>query len=444
MNNTKQEELLIELNTAHSKKEQQNEELSRTFGKDLNKAQYKKDKALSDDAYPDNAHFIYEIIQNAEDSSYIKNKKAKLEFYLLDDGILVLSNQDGFTSNDIRSICVMASGDKIAKKDQFIGEKGLGFRSVFKITNTPCISSNGYEFYFDKKKSYEKPFLLKDYKNPLPNEFKNYIYTAIFLPYFITPDEISELEKDFQFKIKPKLILFLKKLNSISIIKNNKKHMFIEKENTKSEKFELVKLKDNGNNKKEFFIARKTINVTNINEEKRKNIEEREIVLAYPKKLEETSSNIFAFLPTGINSRLHFIIQADFLLDTNRGNILENEWNRNLFKEIKLFIIENINLFQDHSNLKFKYLDYYLQETKSNNKFIDNLYDQIIREIRNKDLILSDNETWEKPNNIILLEDNIKIDTKFLKLLFGKNYEQVHPKFKLNDFYNTRLLSKVI
>ena len=173
MNNTKQEELLIELNTAHSKKEQQNEELSRTFGKDLNKAQYKKDKALSDDAYPDNAHFIYEIIQNAEDSSYIKNKKAKLEFYLLDDGILVLSNQDGFTSNDIRSICVMASGDKIAKKDQFIGEKGLGFRSVFKITNTPCISSNGYEFYFDKKKSYEKPFLLKDYKNPLPNEFKN-------------------------------------------------------------------------------------------------------------------------------------------------------------------------------------------------------------------------------------------------------------------------------
>ncbi len=434
MINTEQEKLLIELNEAHLKREQQNKELSKTFRKDLNQAQYKKDKALSDDAYPDNAHFIYEIIQNAEDSSYSKNKKAELEFHLLDDGILVLSNQDGFTDDDIRSICVMASGGKIARKDQFIGEKGLGFRSVFKITNTPCISSNGYEFYFDKQQSYEKPFLLKNYQESLPNEFANYTNTAIFLPYSITSDEIHELENDFKSKIKPKLILFLKKLNSISIIKNNQKYMFIEKENSKSEHFELASLKDN-DNKQEFYITRKTINVSSINEEKRKGIQEREIVLAYPKELEEGSSNIFAFLPTDINSRLNFTIQADFLLDTSRGHLLENAWNKNIFREIKLFIIDNINLFQKHSKLKFEYLKYYLQETKSNNKFIDNLYNQMINEIKNKDLILSDNETWQKPNNIILLEDNIKIDTKYLKLLFGNNYEQVHEKFKLDNYF---------
>jgi len=434
MSNTRQEKLLIELNEAHSKREQQNKELSVTFGKDLNQAQYKKDKALSDDAYPDNAHFIYEIIQNAEDSSYLKNKKAELEFHLLDNGILVLSNQDGFTDDDIRSICVMASGGKIARKDQFIGEKGLGFRSVFKITNTPCISSNGYEFYFDKQQSYEKPFLLKNYQKLLPNEFANYTNTAIFLPYSITSDEIDELENDFKSKIKPKLILFLKKLNSISIIKNNQKYMFIEKENSKSEHFELASLKDK-DNKQEFYITRKTINVSSINEEKRKGIQEREIVLAYPKELEDGSSNIFAFLPTDINSRLNFTIQADFLLDTSRGHLLENEWNKNIFKEIKLFIIDNINLFQKHSKLKFEYLNYYLQETKSNNKFIDNLYNQMINEIKNKDLILSDNKTWQKPNNIILLEDNIKIDTEYLKLLFGDNYEQVHEKFKLDNYF---------
>jgi hypothetical protein len=429
-----QEKLLIELNKAHTKKEEQNKELSKTFRKDLNEAQYKKDKALSDDAYPDNAHFIYEIIQNIEDSSYSKNKKAELEFHLLDDGILVLSNQDGFTAADIRSICVMASGSKIAKKDQFIGEKGLGFRSVFKITNTPCISSNGYQFYFDKQKSYEKPFLLKDYPKVLPKKFIKYENTAIFLPYSITPNEIKELEDDFKTKIKPELILFLKKLNSISVIKNNNKFMFIEKENSKSENFELYKLKDN-NKKQEFYITRKTINVSNITEEKRKDIKEREIILAYPKKIETISNNIFAFLPTDINSRLNFIIQADFLLDTSRGHILENQWNQNLFREIKLFIIDNIQLFQKHSELKFEYLKYYLQETRSNNKFIDTLYTQLINEIKHKNLILSDNNTWEKPNNIILLEDELTIDTNYLKLLFGKNYEQIHPKFKLDEYF---------
>jgi hypothetical protein len=445
MNNLKQEKLLIELNEAHSKREQQNKELSQTFGKDLNQAQYKKDKALSDDAYPDNAHFIYEIIQNAEDSLYLKNKKAELEFHLLSNGILVLSNQDGFTDDDIRSICVMASGGKIAKKDQFIGEKGLGFRSVFKITTTPCISSNGYQFYFDKKQSYEKPFLLKDYENSLPTEFSQYNDTAIFLPYSINKNEIEELENDFQSKIKPKLILFLKKLNSISVIKNSKKYMFIEKENSKSENFELSKLKDS-NQKQDFYITRRTIDVSGLSEEKRKGIQEREIVLAYSEDIEETSTNIFAFLPTDIDSRLNFTIQADFLLDTSRGHILENEWNQNIFKEIKSFIISNINLFKNHSKLKFDYLKYYLQETKSNNKFIDNLYSQTINEIRNNDLILSENETWQKPNNILLIEDNIKIDTRYLKLLFGENYEQVHSKFKLNEYFikkfNIRKINK--
>jgi len=434
MNYTEQEKLILKHQKVHLDLENAREKASKESGKDLNKAQYKKDKAISDDAYPDNAHFIYEIIQNAEDSLYTKNKKAELEFHLLDDGILVLSNQDGFTDKDINSICYMASGEKIAKKDQFIGEKGLGFRSVFKITNTPCISSNGYEFYFDKRESYEKPFLLKEYKNKLPKKFLDYTDTAIFLPYSINKEQIRELEKDFQEKIKPKLILFLKKLNVIKVIKNDKKYMFIEKEKSKSENFELAKLKDS-NGKQEFYIIRKTINVSNINEEKRKGIQEREIVLAYPKELEESSSNIFAFLPTDINSRLNFTIQADFLLDTSRGHLLENEWNKNIFKEIKLFIIDNINLFQNHFKLKFEYLKYYLQETKSNNKFIDNLYTEIINEIKNKNIILTDKETWQKPNNIILLDDNIKIDTKYIKLIFDKNYEQVHPKFKLDEFF---------
>jgi hypothetical protein len=439
ISNTEQEKLLIELNDAHSKREKQNRELSKTFGKDLNQAQYKKDKALSDDAYPDNAHFIYEIIQNAEDSSYMKNTKAELEFHILDDGILVLSNQNGFSKDDIRSICVMASGGKIAKKDQFIGEKGLGFRSVFKITDTPCISSNGYEFYFDKKQSYEKPFLLKNYKKSLPDKFKSYENTAIFLPYSIHPDEIAELEKDFETKIKPKLILFLKKLSVIKIIKNNSPLINIEKTSKKNENFIQIELKDNIKKyKQDYFVTRKKINVSHIDEEKRKGIKEREIILAYPKEIDNTSSNVFAFLPTDINSRLNFTIQADFLLDTSRGHLLENEWNKNIFKEIKLFIIDNITLFQKHPKLKFEYLKYYLQETKSNNKFIDNLYEEIISEIADKEIILSDNETWQKPNNIILLEDNIKIDTKYLKLLFGDHYEQVHEKFNLDSYFRSK------
>ena len=372
---TQQDKLLIELNEAHSKKEKQNRELSVVFKKDLNEAQYKKDKALSDDAYPDNAHFIYEIIQNAEDADYKINKKAILKFLLLKKGVLVLSNQDGFSEDDVRSICVMASGDKIAKKDQFIGEKGLGFRSVFKITDTPCISSNGYRFYFDKKQSYEKPFLLRDYSNRLPKEFEEYNFTYIFLPYSINQKEIDELENDFKTKINPKLILFLKKLNLLSIVKDGKKLIDIQKKKEKSENFDLITLFEN-KKKERYYLIRKVINTSHIYEEKKKNIKEREIVLAFPEKIDNiiTSIGVFAFLPTEIYSRLNFVIQADFLLDTSRGQILENEWNKNLFNEIKLFLLESIDFFKLHSKLKYNFLNYFLQNGKSGNKFIDNLY----------------------------------------------------------------------
>lgn len=431
---TEQDRLIQKLNEAHSQKEEMNRGFSKTFGKDLNEAQYKKDKALSDDAYRNNAHFIYEIIQNAEDSTYSKNRKAELEFNLLKNGVLVLSNQDGFNDDNVRSICVMASGVKTANKDQFIGEKGLGFRSVFKITRTPCIASNGYKFYFDRDQSYEKPFLLNNYKNSLPDEFTQYPNTAIFLPYDINNDEIAELETDFRHKIQAKLILFLKKLNAISISHNSQKSMLIERENGKSENFEVATLKD-GKNKNTFYIVRKAIVVSHIEEEKRKNIREREIVLAYPKEIEEASNNVFAFLPTEINSRLNFTIQADFLLNTSREEILESsEWNKNIFKEIKIFFLENIYKFQVHSKLKYHYLQYCLQTVKSNNKFIDNFYSEMINEIKNKKIILGDDENWYYPNQAIIIED-ASIETKYLRLLYGRDVIQINSKFELDNFF---------
>jgi len=433
MNISNEENVILKWNKYYIGKAEQNNIDSQRLGKDINKAEENQQGALSEKAYPENAHFIYEIIQNAEDSSYLKNKKSELHFHLFDNGIMVLSNQDGFTEEDINSICLLGGGDKISKKDQFIGEKGLGFRSVFKITNTPCISSNGYKFYFDINEMYGrvKPILLREYRDVLPSEFNSYGGTAIYLPYSINDDAILELEKDFELKIEPKLILFLKKLNSISITKSETRFMSIEKSVTKEENSELCQLSNN----EKYYIFRKEIDVSLIKEKRRETTKKREIILAFPEKEYSSSTNVFAFLPTDIDSRLNFTIQADFLLDTNRGDIDENEWNKNIFKEIKIFIIENIDKFQSHSKLKYTYLKYFLQETKSNNKFIDKLYAEIISEIKNKNLILSQNETWQKPQNIILLEENIKIETKYLKILFGQQYEQVHEKFELDNYF---------
>ena len=72
--------------------------------------------------------------------------------------------------------------------------------------------------------------------------FTNYNHTAIFLPYSIGSSDIEELEEDFETKIQPKLILFLKKLNHISIHKNGQQWMYINKDPFRSEHLSGYKL----------------------------------------------------------------------------------------------------------------------------------------------------------------------------------------------------------
>lgn len=77
-------------------------------------------------------------------------------------GVLTLiSNQDGFTEGDVKSICKLARTTKQELKNQplqtkrarkkQIGHKGLGFKSVFTIAHTVYIYSNDFRFSLSSK-----------------------------------------------------------------------------------------------------------------------------------------------------------------------------------------------------------------------------------------------------------------------------------------------------
>ena len=57
--------------------------------------------------------------------------------------------ENGFREEDVRALCDIAQSTKVNKK--FIGQKGIGFKSVFKVTTTPVIHSGSYSFHFDSE-----------------------------------------------------------------------------------------------------------------------------------------------------------------------------------------------------------------------------------------------------------------------------------------------------
>ena len=91
--------------------------------------------------YTENNHFIYELLQNAEDA-----EASFLTFICQKERLLVLHDGRPFNEADVWGICSVMEGTKQKEDAQKIGHFGVGFKSVFKYTDRPEIYSNEEAF----------------------------------------------------------------------------------------------------------------------------------------------------------------------------------------------------------------------------------------------------------------------------------------------------------
>lgn len=113
-----------------------------------------KYEALLAGHYSESNHFVYELLQNAEDE---KADRVVIEYY--DDKLVFYHNGIPFDENDVRGVSSMLMGTKDRNSAQTIGRFGMGFKSVFKYTYQP-------EIYSD-----EEAFRIENYL--LPVEIQN-------------------------------------------------------------------------------------------------------------------------------------------------------------------------------------------------------------------------------------------------------------------------------
>lgn len=98
-------------------------------------------KRLLTDLYPDNAHFIYELLQNAEDA-----QANEVRFILHVDRIEFEHNGKRlFSIRDVESITSIGFSTKRDDATS-IGKFGVGFKAVFAYTETPQVESGEFCF----------------------------------------------------------------------------------------------------------------------------------------------------------------------------------------------------------------------------------------------------------------------------------------------------------
>lgn len=96
---------------------------------------------IFEDFYPDQAHFVFELLQNAEDA-----QATEVVFSLSEKGCWFHHNGTRlFTEADVRSITGIHNSTKEDSADK-IGKFGVGFKSVFVYTVSPEIRSGDFSF----------------------------------------------------------------------------------------------------------------------------------------------------------------------------------------------------------------------------------------------------------------------------------------------------------
>ncbi|KAL7067346.1 hypothetical protein ACR3K2_22200 [Cryptosporidium serpentis] len=405
---------------------------------------------LSENLYCDGNHFQLELIQNADDNFYEKLKYYQtsvpsLKFVTGSGGILVLNNEDGFTPLDIMSLSDLANSSKIdCSRIRRIGKFGLGFKSVFTITDTPYIFSNGFKIRFDAQSpygayiypewvSYEIIELIpKDLLDISGYEVdKSAWNTAIWLPF--------KAKKLTRIHLKPEFLLFTNKLvylehtqkdATISIKKctevlDNNSYLttiFIQEYIHSKDAERTVKkrklLPGEKYWKRQFLLVDydiSTICKQNhwLDREIYKN-RQKKIVIGVELKADESTDtgvclgkeycDVFAFLPIR-SYGFHFIIHADFELTSSREGIAtNNEWNCLLRDCVPNALIHAIQSWRRLDNLPMLHKSF-LSVIPLSNDYVDNFFAPIITKfhhmLKSVPCIYTQSGIFECPRNVL-------------------------------------------
>ncbi|XVE81297.1 hypothetical protein DITRI_Ditri15bG0052600 [Diplodiscus trichospermus] len=302
---------------------------------------------LSQELYSQDSHFLLELVQNADDNVYSENVEPTLTFILQETAVIVLNNEQGFSAQNIRALCDVGSSTKKGYSG-YIGKKGIGFKSVFRVTDAPEIHSNGFHVKFDISDGqigFVLPTLIPpcniDSFKMLLNGDTSHVddecwNTCIILPFRSATskgNDINNIVSMFS-EFHPSLLLFLHKLQCI-VFRNMLNNTFVvmRKEIVGNG---IVKISC-GTDNMTWFVASQKLQADIIH----RDVQITEISIAFT--LQESDSGcyrpfldqqpVFAFLPLRTYG-LKFILQGDFVLPSSREEVdVDSPWNQWLLSE---------------------------------------------------------------------------------------------------------------
>lgn len=149
---------------------------------------------------------ILELLQNANDAAAEMEISGRVVIFLSHDGLVVGNTGRPFSTGGVRSLRLAHLSPKTAQRKQYVGSKGLGFRSVLNWTTTPIILSGelhlAYSHSFLNQKQQQALDQIAGLAKIIENEPRNPskpIIPLLTFPYISSDGEVEScLDNDSQ------------------------------------------------------------------------------------------------------------------------------------------------------------------------------------------------------------------------------------------------------
>ncbi|KAH8817101.1 hypothetical protein F5884DRAFT_748575 [Xylogone sp. PMI_703] len=436
---------------------------------------------LAKKLYTSNARFIFELLQNADDNTFNTARQRDempycwfiparayhvhesrspyrnysitschalwectdtyVSFKVFADRIEIDCNEDGFTPENIRAICNVGQSSKSGAQG-YIGEKGIGFKSVFMYASRVHIQSGPFSFYFQHREGDSGTGMISPiWQDPEQNDFPRPLTrTTLFRREFEDTAKFKQIHQTLHEqlnKLQSTLLLFLRNIRCIKISIFNGENL-----RTSYTKFKSDSPIDRNRIQPDtmFQIPLDTISETTGNENRTYSKTElasnafakSEIILAFPVTKDSQPlierQDLFAFFPVR-----KFIIQADFVTQANRQDIVvTSARNRGLQQGIADTFVKAVLQFCKNDTLQYTWMRYLPSKDYPWDPFWGEVSSGIKKALMEEDIVRSQKEGVLRRIVNLRYREKKALD-QYGEPLFG----DLDPGIYLSDKYNT-------
>lgn len=275
--------------------------------------------------YSDPTHFVYEILQNADDHG-----ATEVLFKLSKNEVVIEHNGEPFKEENVKAITYF--GKSTSREDLVkTGRFGIGFKSVFAFTATPIIISwpehfQIYGLYRVKEHLYPKGFSRDRTRIILP--FNHESENPDFVEKLVSPDEAYQQISECLTKLDMNTLLFMRNIREISWeIENRSMRYWREDEIDDNSRLTILK---NDVLEKKYLVFSKVPTWEN---EEHKAVE---IAFAIDEQHQITSIDddfLYVLFPTTENTGLWFLLNGPYRTNPARETISKTDtFNVHLMK----------------------------------------------------------------------------------------------------------------